>query len=441
MKSILTRSILVVAVVALLSARADAGVSVSISMFQNDLDPYGSWVDVPSYGTCWRPSEVSSDWQPYTVGEWAYTDYGWTWVSHDRWGGMPYHYGTWVWESGYGWVWIPGTVWAPAWVTWCYGDSYVGWAPIPPSINMSYSGYSGSAIVVSQTNYVFVPTNRFVGVEISSARIPRTRNAEVFQQSRQRTTNFGVSGGFLVNRGPSVQRIEQVAHTRIPHQNVSVARVSPTSILAGGAQKGSRLGVIAPATDRSRQFHAVSKNGGAAAGGARAGGGAKIEQHPAGTEKRTVHEQHATAPLEHKTAPRQHETAQEYKAAPQEHKAVQQHETVQQEHKTPPEHKAVQQHETVQQEHKAAPQEHKALQHHEPPPPPPHHEAAQAPPPREVVRDAPVQHGAASGNAAHSGADAGHSSAGGSHGGPPPGKGKQPPPKKDKEPPPPHGQR
>jgi hypothetical protein len=330
---------------------------------------------------------------------------------------MPYHYGTWVWESGYGWVWIPGTVWAPAWVTWCYGDSYVGWAPIPPSINMSYSGYSGSPIVVSQTNYVFVPTNRFVGVEISSARIPRTRNAEVFQQSRQRTTNFGVSGGILVNRGPSVQRIEQVAHTRISHQNVSVARVSPTSISAGGAQNGSRLGVIASATDRSRQFHAVSKDRGAAAGGARAGGGAKIEQHPAGTGQRTVHEQHS--------------------AAPQEHKAVQQHETVQQEYKAAPrEHKAPQQHGAAQQEYKTAPQEHQALQHHEPSPP--HHEAAQAPPPREVVRDAPAQHGGGSGNAAHSGAGVGHAE-GGQHAGPPPGKGKQPSPKKENEPPPPHG--
>jgi len=420
MKSIWIRSILVAAVVALLSARADAAVSVSISMFQSDLDPYGSWVDVPSYGTVWSPSGVSEDWQPYTVGEWAYTDYGWTWVSHDRWGGMPYHYGTWVWVARVGWVWIPGTVWAPAWVTWCYGDSYVGWAPIPPSINMSYSGYYGSPIVVSQTNYVFVPTNRFVGVDISSSRIPRTRNAEVFQQSRQRTTNFAVSNGILVNRGPSVQRIEQMAHTRIPRQNVSVARVSPTSISAGGAQKGSRLGVIAPATDRSRQFHAQSRT---AAGGAKAGGGAKIEQRPAATEQRSVHEGHQAAPLEHKSSPRQHGAAQqEYKAAPQEHKS------------TPQEHRAVQQeHRAVQQE------EHRAVQHHEPPPP--HHEASQAPPPREVVRETPVQHGAGSGNSAHSGGDAGHSSAGGSHGGPPPGRGKQAPPKKEKEPPPPHGQR
>src|SRR6266496_1683468 len=46
----------------------------------------------------------------------------------------------------YGWVWIPGTVWAPAWVTWTYNDNYVGWAPLPPSIVFGSSGYSGRAI-------------------------------------------------------------------------------------------------------------------------------------------------------------------------------------------------------------------------------------------------------------------------------------------------------
>ena len=34
--------------------------------------------------------------------------------------------------AGTGWVWVPGYTWAPAWVSWRYGDGYAGWAPLPP---------------------------------------------------------------------------------------------------------------------------------------------------------------------------------------------------------------------------------------------------------------------------------------------------------------------
>src|SRR5262249_34845330 len=138
MKHKLIQGVFLLAVLSLFARGAGAAVSVSISVFENDLAPYGNWVEVPSYGTCWVPARVAAGWQPYTVGEWAYTDYDWTWVSYAPWGGIPYHYGTWVWVSGYGWAWIPGTVWAPAWVTWCYSDSYVGWAPIPPSLDVTF---------------------------------------------------------------------------------------------------------------------------------------------------------------------------------------------------------------------------------------------------------------------------------------------------------------
>src|SRR5580700_2084485 len=49
--------------------------------YQQDLDPYGSWVAVGDYGQCWCPSNQPNDWQPYTVGHWEYSDAGWTWVA------------------------------------------------------------------------------------------------------------------------------------------------------------------------------------------------------------------------------------------------------------------------------------------------------------------------------------------------------------------------
>ena len=41
-------------------------------------------------------ARVPSGWQPYSNGQWVYTEYGWTWISDDPWGGNPYHYGTWA---------------------------------------------------------------------------------------------------------------------------------------------------------------------------------------------------------------------------------------------------------------------------------------------------------------------------------------------------------
>src|SRR5512144_1809037 len=78
------------------AAPARGDVAVSFSFFHDSLSPYGRWVSVGSYGQCWAPVGVDAGWQPYTVGHWIYTDYGWTWVSSDPWGDATYRYGTWT---------------------------------------------------------------------------------------------------------------------------------------------------------------------------------------------------------------------------------------------------------------------------------------------------------------------------------------------------------
>ena len=63
----------------------------------DDLDQYGRWSEIPEYGRCWSPANVSADWQPYRAGRWAWQDpWGWSWVSNESWGWAPYHYGRWV---------------------------------------------------------------------------------------------------------------------------------------------------------------------------------------------------------------------------------------------------------------------------------------------------------------------------------------------------------
>ena len=58
-------------------AKAYVAVSVSIGGFHDELAPYGRWVDC-RYGQCWVPQRVNAGWQPYTNGQWIYTQDGWT---------------------------------------------------------------------------------------------------------------------------------------------------------------------------------------------------------------------------------------------------------------------------------------------------------------------------------------------------------------------------
>ena len=229
-------------------AQAEVSVRVSIGGFYRELAPYGRWVSC-RYGRCWVPRRVSRRWQPYSRGRWVYTDYGWTWVSRDPWGGTPYHYGTWTYIRGYGWAWVPGTVWAPAWVTWNYSDRYVGWAPLPPSFACGERGYSGRPVVLSATQYVFVPTNRFVDTEVDSIWLPITQNPAVFRETRP-VTSFAVSDGAFQNVGVPVAAIQGAVGTRIEPRSISVANTAPQPVeVGGGGGKGRRFAVVAPARE------------------------------------------------------------------------------------------------------------------------------------------------------------------------------------------------
>ncbi len=114
-----------------------------------DLDGYGSWVHVSSYGWVWQP-RVAVGWAPYRYGRWTWVDwYGWSWVSYDPWGWAPYHYGRWFHHGGR-WRWWPGRPhvrhhWSPGLVAFFGWNSHrgfslgvsvgfgnVGWVPLAP---------------------------------------------------------------------------------------------------------------------------------------------------------------------------------------------------------------------------------------------------------------------------------------------------------------------
>jgi uncharacterized protein DUF6600 len=232
-------------------AKAQVQVSISIGGFYDELDPYGRWIDC-RYGECWVPERVGYDWQPYSNGEWIYTEYGWTWVSYDPWGESPYHYGTWVYLDRYGWSWVPGTVWAPAWVTWSYSDNYVGWAPLPPDYAFGYSGYSGRPIVLASTRYVFVPTNRFVGTNVRTVRVAPQQTATIFRQTTP-ITRFAVTSGIVRNTALPVERIQRATRSRIETRRV---RSEPRPISGWSSRSQRSVSIVAPAAEVKRAFAA-----------------------------------------------------------------------------------------------------------------------------------------------------------------------------------------
>ena len=111
-----------------------------------DLDRYGSWRPVESYGNVWFPQEVPSGWAPYRHGHWSWIDpWGWTWVDDAPWGFAPFHYGRWAYVQDR-WGWVPGPVnvrpvYAPALVAFVGGANFsvsvssgpaIGWFPLAP---------------------------------------------------------------------------------------------------------------------------------------------------------------------------------------------------------------------------------------------------------------------------------------------------------------------
>jgi hypothetical protein len=144
---------------------------------------------------------------------------------------------------------VPGTVWAPAWVTWTFNDRYIGWAPLPPSVRFGYGGYSGRPIVLGATQYVFVPTDRFVGTRVNTVRIAPDQSPTIFRQTTP-VTRFGVTGGIVRNDALPINRIQ--TRTRIERRNIDTGRTTPRPITGWTgetARSTGQVSVIAPAPE------------------------------------------------------------------------------------------------------------------------------------------------------------------------------------------------
>jgi hypothetical protein len=139
-------------------------------MGATELDTYGSWDQVPTYGWVWTP-RVAASWVPYQAGRWIWREpWGWTWVSYEPWGWLPYHYGRWIVVAPLGWVWIPGPAlgyWTPGCVRFIYGPDWVAWVPLGPgevyyyypptvTVNVTLVNYRTRGAVIVRSRHDFV---------------------------------------------------------------------------------------------------------------------------------------------------------------------------------------------------------------------------------------------------------------------------------------------
>ncbi len=257
--------------------------AVGVDFFYSNLAPYGYWVNRPSVGWVWLPRHIRHGWRPYSYGRWAYTDYGWTWVSSEPFGWATYHYGRWNLDPDYGWEWQPGTDWGPAWVSWQEGDGYLGWAPLPPQVGWSAGvgldlGGFNLGVGIDPGWYCFVPERSFLAVNVATFAVPPSRNFAFFRNTTN-ITNIRFAGGRPFNGSVPVNRIQQVTGQPVRQFRLAnaadprVARISGNSVAMfrpaavvrrANAPDPTRVAPRAVATGRVAQQLAQQRRGEAA---------------------------------------------------------------------------------------------------------------------------------------------------------------------------------
>jgi len=231
------------------SALADLEVSGSARIgatadFHAPLSAHGAWIEVGSYGPCWRPASVAVEWSPYSYGHWVWTDCGWYWASDEPWGWACYHYGYWVYDPIHAWIWIPGIEWAPAWVSWRVGGGYIGWAPLAPV-----------HVRVVSPRFVFVDVHRFREPLRPSTLI--VNNTTIIQKTtvinniKHETRRLDGSGSqkVVINEGPGMDVVQKAAGKKVERASIrEVARQTPAPAgLTAKAGESREKPSVAPA--------------------------------------------------------------------------------------------------------------------------------------------------------------------------------------------------
>ena len=224
-------------------------------VFYDSLSSYGSWFETSDYGYVWQPVVVrEANWRPYARGRWICSDRGWTWLSEEPFGWATYHYGRWALLRGRGWVWVPGSQWAPCWVSWRENANYIGWAPLPPE-TLAYRGQGWSAGVDVQFNigpswFNFVGIKDF-GSPIYRRCLPLAEN-RVIVANTTNITNIYIENKQVICGGPRYKTVSERVGRPLPFYRLDVnsnPRPSRDPLAMRPQIQGDRLTVSAPNLD------------------------------------------------------------------------------------------------------------------------------------------------------------------------------------------------
>ena len=232
----------------------------------DDLDHYGNWRVVPTYGSIWVPQGVPAGWAPYSTGRWIYDPhYGWMWVDTAPWGWAPYHYGRWVSVDGY-WAWAPGPVvarpvYAPAlvaffaapgvtvsvgtpfvsWVALSWGEPLVPWWGRPGFVGRPYWGGWGGPRVVNN-------------VVINKTTVVNVTNVTVYRNTTINNAVVAVRQDGFGRQGVHETRVTQVDVRQLkPVHGALPVKPEPVSFVGSGG----RASVRPPETAMSRSVVAT----------------------------------------------------------------------------------------------------------------------------------------------------------------------------------------
>jgi hypothetical protein len=250
-----------------------------------DLDDYGSWRQVPDYGTVWVPDRAPQGWAPYHAGHWAWIDpWGWTWIDDQPYGYAVSHYGRWV-RTPDTWAWVPAPVqarpvYAPALVAFVgavlavggRSDPGVGWFPLAPHepyrppyrASPTYiTNVNVTNTVIRQTNIVNNVTNiRYVNRTVPGAIVamPAQQFAQAVPTARAGLLlPPGVARAAPVLAAPQARplpqsRVGAPLAGRLPpapvQQRVAVTRALPRAAFGSGAALAGAAAAHAAAPGR-----------------------------------------------------------------------------------------------------------------------------------------------------------------------------------------------
>jgi hypothetical protein len=248
-------------------------VGIGYDNFHNELAPYGTWSNHPRWGEVWHP-RADRDFRPYYNGHWEDTrEYGWLWISDDRWGDVPYHYGRWVFDPREGWLWVPGYVWAPSWVVWREGGGNIGWFPMPPGDDYygdgayrdnfanqyGYRDWYGPSFGNDQfmSLWIFVGQDHFRDRNFRNYAVPQ-RDYGTFISQTTNTTNYVTINNYVVNRSVDRGRLERATNQRmepVPARSVIGPKTIVTQAREGRQveQRERQRRPIPASIDRSNQ--------------------------------------------------------------------------------------------------------------------------------------------------------------------------------------------